>query len=161
VLLGDRFALLMLDLDEFKSFNDKRGHEAGNILLKDIATAISSACRETDDVYRYGGDEFCVILPRTRLDGALDVAARVRKAIREVRGSGRRRVGLRCSVGLATFPDDAGDRDQLLLAADRALYAAKRSGRDRVGTAADGLALADDFVPPRTPVDDLGSATAL
>ena len=154
------FALLMLDLDDFKSFNDRRGHEAGNQLLKGIASAIGAACRESELVYRYGGDEFSLILAGTRLEGALEVAERVRDAVRSVRGAGRRRAGMRCSVGVATFPTDAADRTELLLAADRALYAAKRAGRDRVGTAADGLALAAEFVPPRTPVDELGPASA-
>ena len=157
---ADPFALLMLDLDDFKSFNDRRGHEAGNALLTGIATAINGACREADQVYRYGGDEFCLILPRTALKDATDVAERIRSAIRDVRGSGRRRAGMRCSAGVATFPDDARDRAELLLAADRALYAAKRAGRDRVGTAADGLALATEFVPPRTPVDEMEPAAA-
>lgn len=152
---GLPFALLMLDLDDFKAYNDRRGHEAGNELLKGIATAIGGACRETDRVYRYGGDEFSLILPQTRLEGASDVAERVRDAIAAVRGGGRRRAGMRCSVGVATYPDDATDRAELLLAADRALYAAKRAGRDRISTAADGLALAGEFVAARTPVDEL------
>jgi diguanylate cyclase (GGDEF)-like protein len=164
VARAEPFALLMLDLDDFKSYNDRHGHEAGNALLRAIASAIVGACRDTDRVYRYGGDEFCVALPRTTEAGAVDVAERVRRAIREVQGSGRQPAAMRCSVGVATFPADAADRDELLLAADRALYAAKRSGRDQVGTAADGLALAAEFVPPRTPVDEarplaIGSAS--
>lgn len=154
------FALLMLDLDDFKSYNDRHGHEAGNMLLRSIAEAIRGACRESDQVYRYGGDEFSLILPRARLDDARDVAERVRAAIRDVRGAGRGDVGMRCSVGVATFPDDAADRSALLLAADRALYAAKRAGRDRVGSAADGLALATEFVPPSMPVDVVGQMPA-
>jgi len=152
---GDGFALLMLDLDDFKSYNDRRGHEAGNALLKGIAEAISAACRKSDRVYRYGGDEFCLILPRADLDDAMEAAERIRGAIREVLSSGRRRVHMRCSIGVATFPDDARDRAELLVAADRALYAAKRAGRDRVSTAAEGLALATEFVPLRTPVDEI------
>jgi diguanylate cyclase (GGDEF)-like protein/excisionase family DNA binding protein len=148
------FALLMLDLDDFKAYNDRHGHEAGNVLLKAIAQAIRRACRSRDLVYRYGGDEFSLVLPDTTLAGAIDVAQRVRMAIREVRGEGRRRPAIRCSVGVATFPDDGTRRADLILAADRALYAAKRAGRDRVATTADGLALADDFVPPSTPVEE-------
>ncbi|HKZ91895.1 MAG TPA: diguanylate cyclase [Candidatus Limnocylindrales bacterium] len=154
VLGGQRFALLMLDLDDFKSYNDRHGHEAGNVLLKSIAEAIRRACRESDRVYRYGGDEFTLVLPRTGVADAVDVAERIRAAIRGLRGSGRRRAGMRCSVGVAAFPADASDRVNLLLAADRALYAAKRAGRDRICTAADGLALAAEFVPPSTPVDE-------
>jgi diguanylate cyclase (GGDEF)-like protein len=151
---GTPFALLMLDLDDFKAYNDRHGHEAGNELLRAIAVAIRHACRARDLVYRYGGDEFSLLLPETGLSGAIDVAERVRIAIRETRGSGRRRSGIRCSVGVATFPDDGEQRADLLLAADRALYAAKRAGRDRVATGADGLALAQEFVPPSTPVED-------
>ncbi len=151
---SEPFALLMLDIDDFKAYNDRLGHEAGNALLRSIARAIGGACRETDQVYRYGGDEFCLILARTTAADALEVAERVRAAVREASGNDRHGAGMRCSVGVATFPDDAADREGLLLAADRALYAAKRAGRDQVGTAADGLALAGDFVPPRTPVDE-------
>ena len=157
---GSPFSLLMLDLDDFKAFNDRRGHEAGNLLLKGIAEAVTDACRESDLVYRYGGDEFSLILPGSRLAGALEVAERVREAVRAVRADGRRRPSMRCSVGVATFPDDATDRTELLLAADRALYAAKRAGRDRVATSAEGLARADEFLPPPTPVDELGPAPA-
>jgi len=154
VARGAPFALLMLDLDDFKSYNDRHGHEAGNELLRAIAEAIRRACRVRDLVYRYGGDEFSLLLPETGLAGAIDVAERVRTAIRETRGSGRRRSGIRSSVGVATFPDDGEQRADLLLAADRALYAAKRAGRDRVATSADGLALAQDFVSPSTPVEE-------
>jgi diguanylate cyclase (GGDEF)-like protein len=155
---GQPFALLMIDIDDFKAYNDKRGHEAGNELLVSIATAIGAACRESDRIYRYGGDEFCVILPRAGLADAIEIGERVRVAIREAGAAGQRRAGMRCSVGVAAFPEDATDRAGLLLAADRALYAAKRAGRDRVGSTTDGLALASDFVPPRTPVDEVHPA---
>jgi diguanylate cyclase (GGDEF)-like protein len=149
------FALLMLDLDDFKSHNDQHGHEMGNVLLKAIAQAIRSASRESDHVYRYGGDEFSIILPRTRLHDAVEVAERVRGAIRQVHGADGRPASMRCCVGVATFPADGADHAALLLAADRALYAAKRAGRDRVATAAEGLALASEFVPPSMPVDQV------
>jgi diguanylate cyclase (GGDEF)-like protein len=151
----DPFALLMLDLDEFKSYNDRHGHEAGNRLLQAIAEGIRSASRQSDHVYRYGGDEFSLILPRTRLRDAAEVAERVRIAIGQAPGTDVRPADMRCSVGIAVFPDDGADQASLLLAADRALYAAKRAGRDRVATAAEGLALAGEFVPPSLPVDDV------
>ncbi len=146
----------MLDLDDFKSFNDRHGHEAGNALLKDIAGAIRRSSRESDHVYRYGGDEFSLILPHTRRRDAVEVAERVRAGIRDVHGADGAPAGMRCSVGVAIFPEDGDERSVLLLAADRALYAAKRAGRDRVATTADGLALAQEFVPPSMPVDDDG-----
>ena len=151
----EHFGLLMLDLDDFKSYNDRHGHEVGNMLLNAIAGAIRSASRESDHVYRYGGDEFSLILPRTRLRDAVEVAERVRALIREVPGTDGEPASMRCSVGVATFPEDGDSRASLLLAADRALYAAKRAGRDRVATAADGLALAGEFVPPSMPVDEV------
>ncbi len=150
----DHFSLLMLDLDDFKAYNDRHGHEAGNMLLARISAAVRSACREGDQVYRYGGDEFSIILPRTRSRDARDVAERARIAIGRIADAQGRPSEVRCSVGVATFPDDAADRSGLLMAADRALYAAKRAGRDRVATAAEGLALAEDFVPPSQPVED-------
>ena len=157
---AETFALLMLDLDDFKAYNDRHGHEGGNRLLKGIAGALEGACRESDRVYRYGGDEFCLILPGAGEDDAVDVAERIRAAIASVPGNGRRRSDVRCSVGVATFPVDGDSRDGMVLAADRALYAAKRAGRGRVSTAVDSLALAGEFVPPRTPVDDLESEPA-
>lgn len=143
---GARFGLLMIDLDDFKVFNDRHGHEAGNVLLRTLAEAMRSACREADQVYRYGGDEFAIVLPGARTEGALDVATRVREAVAtRIYPATGLPAGVRCSVGLATFPDDARDARSLLLAADRACYTAKRAGRDRV-------VLASESQPP--PVDD-------
>ncbi len=158
VLEGDPFALVMLDIDDFKVYNDRHGHEAGNELLQAIATAIGAACRDSDRVYRYGGDEFCVIAPKAGPEDAVEVGERVRAAVRGLPGASGGEDHMRASVGVAAFPVDAVDREGLLLAADRALYAAKRAGRDRVGTATDGLALAADFVAPHTPVDDVSPA---
>lgn len=153
----DPFALLMLDLDGFKRYNDTFGHPAGDELLRRIATTLRGSVRESDVVFRYGGDEFSLLLPRTDSRGSLAVANKVIRAVR-VAGEADRNaptpVRVTCSIGVAAFPADGGDLDAVLLAADRACYASKRSGRDRVSTAADGLALAGEFLPTSpTPVD--------
>jgi diguanylate cyclase (GGDEF)-like protein len=157
VARGDSFALLMLDLDQFKEFNDHSGHEAGNVLLTRLAGVLREACRESDEIFRYGGDEFAIMLPKTSTEGALEVARKVRAAVHRIGG---RRGGARvsCSVGVAVYPNDAADAGSVLVAADRALYVAKRRGRDRVATAADGLSLEGEFLPPPTPVDMTGEA---
>ena len=129
------FALLMIDLDDFKSFNDRRGHEAGNERLRQIADALRGACRESDQVYRYGGDEFALILPAATGHGALEVAERVRTAVAEATTGPGAEAGARCSIGIACYPDDGRDQKALLQAADRALYSAKHDGRDRIGLA--------------------------
>jgi diguanylate cyclase (GGDEF)-like protein len=159
VMRGTPFSLLIADLDEFKIYNDRHGHEAGNRLLQEIARAIQASCRETDEVFRYGGDEFALVLPGTEQAGAMNVASKVRQAVRELHEPGTNRPsGVSCSVGVASVPHDAKDRAGLLLAADRACYVAKRSGRDQVATAAEGLALAAEFLPQPTPVDETGPA---
>jgi len=153
---GERFSVLMLDLDDFKGFNDDHGHPAGDALLQGIARALTAAGREGDTVYRYGGDEFALLLPHADAAGALVVADRVRGAVREL--SGRGGAGgwrpVTCSTGVATFPLDGHDARTVLEAADRALYVAKRGGGDRIATAAEAMAVAADFSPTApTPVD--------
>jgi diguanylate cyclase (GGDEF)-like protein len=133
IVRGAPFAVLMIDLDDFKAFNDRRGHEAGNERLKRIAEALRSACRESDEVYRYGGDEFALLLPATSAHGAMGVAQRIRLSLAQAtRGEGADSGGSRCSIGIACHPDDGADRTTLLHAADRALYSAKRDGGDRI-----------------------------
>jgi diguanylate cyclase (GGDEF)-like protein/excisionase family DNA binding protein len=139
---GAPFSLLILDLDGFKAFNDESGHEAGNLLLTEIADSLRAACRDSDEVFRYGGDEFALILPGTEEAGALEVAARIARAVRGMGANDRGYRGISCSVGVATFPVDASDQAEMVLAADRACYAAKRAGRDRIATAKEGLAFA-------------------
>jgi diguanylate cyclase (GGDEF)-like protein/excisionase family DNA binding protein len=150
----ERYGLLMIDLDDFKGYNDRYGHQAGNALLQQLAVALREACRDSDEVYRYGGDEFAIVLPDTPPSGARSVAEKVRLAVAHASRDGRSPDGVTCSIGVATRPADGEDGAQLLLAADRACYVAKRAGRDRIATAAEGLALAGEFLPPPpTPVD--------
>jgi diguanylate cyclase (GGDEF)-like protein len=131
---GAPFGLLMIDLDDFKSWNDTHGHEAGNRLLRTVAEALAAACRETDRVYRYGGDEFAILLPEATGASAVEVAERLPRAVRAASGD---RVA--CSIGIAIHPADAPDADGMIGAADAACYVAKRAGGSRVAIAADGL----------------------
>jgi diguanylate cyclase (GGDEF)-like protein len=128
-------ALLMLDIDDFKGFNDSRGHLAGNVALRRLASVLKRAVRETDLAARYGGEEFAVLLPNTRKLGALKVAEKIRLAIEKAKiGPEKGQPGspLTVSVGLATLPGDAQNAEELLERADRALYAAKSMGKNCV-----------------------------
>jgi len=154
----DPFGLVMIDLDEFKTVNDTLGHQAGDRLLRDIAAAIRSAARDTDAVFRYGGDEFAVILPRSDGDGLVAAADRILGAISGVGADGSPWHGggvqVGASIGIASFPSDGNRAADVLLAADRACFVAKRRGRGEVATAAEGLALAREFtLSEPTPVD--------
>ncbi len=130
---GDPFAVLFIDLDHLKEVNDRFGHNAGSEVLRLTAAQCAAAIRSTDLAARYGGDEFVVVLVRTRLDGARRVAEKVRVAVEE---AGRKLTypdGLvTVSVGVAEFQPEQDDAKDVLLAADRALYRAKAAGRNLV-----------------------------
>jgi diguanylate cyclase (GGDEF)-like protein/PAS domain S-box-containing protein len=140
---GSRISLLLLDVDNFKSFNDQYGHQVGDDCLRAIAIAVKEAVRGTDIVARYGGEEIAVILPSEDTAGAVEVAEKVRTAVEALQfthegnleGGGR----VTASVGVATALSRHGGTmrmpESLLLAADNALYKAKREGRNRVATA--------------------------
>jgi diguanylate cyclase (GGDEF)-like protein/excisionase family DNA binding protein len=155
---AEPFSLIMLDLDDFKAVNDALGHQAGDRLLADIAAAIVAAGRETNHVFRYGGDEFAVILAGTDASAAVAVAERVRAAVLAVGGPGstwaEQAVEISVSIGLATFPRDGLTPESILLAADRACFVAKRTGHGLIATADEGLAIAREFsLQQPTPVD--------
>jgi diguanylate cyclase (GGDEF)-like protein len=130
---GRTVALLMVDLDHFKSINDGHGHEAGDEVLRRTARALTACVRDVDTVARLGGEEFVVLLPETNLAAAVEAADRVRAAIAaapvEWRG---RQIQVRASIGVAACPDVVTSPGDLVGAADAALYAAKEAGRDRV-----------------------------
>jgi diguanylate cyclase (GGDEF)-like protein len=127
-------ALVIMDLDNFKQVNDTYGHGRGDDVLAAVAATMSETLRASDFVGRYGGEEFLLLLPATDLEGGLRAAEKLRLAISELEVPGVHRE-LTASFGVAVLPDHAGDGDQLLRLADRALYAAKRAGRNRVEVA--------------------------
>ena len=173
---GAPFAVLMLDLDDFKSFNDALGHPAGDALLVDIARSMATATRDGDRLYRYGGDEFATILPGADRIVAHEVAERIRGV---VRSRAEATAGLDAdsrpivtiSAGLACFPDDGRTKDELVAVADRALYQVKPiDGRVTDGALADpylraldetALALLDHHDPDRLLDVIVGRAIAL
>ena len=122
-------SLLFVDLDGFKQFNDARGHKAGDEVLCSVARVIERFTRRVDLVARYGGDEFVVVQLGTGAAVAVETAERIRQEVgRETAGDG----AISVSIGVATFPADAGSKAELLDKADWAMYVAKRAGRDRV-----------------------------
>lgn len=159
---GECVSLMVLDVDKFKNFNDTMGHPAGDALLREIAELLTRSVREIDLVARYGGEEFVVVLPKARKEDAMVLADRIRARIgdhpfphREVQPNGRVTV----SVGVGTFPDDGGDAGEVIVRTDQALYAAKRTGRDRViaaGTIGDANPLPEDHHDMDLVVDEDG-----
>jgi diguanylate cyclase (GGDEF)-like protein len=123
------FSLLVADIDRFKLVNDRVGHSGGDVVLRRIAELLRSGKRQVDSAARLGGEEFVLLVPDTDGDGALVLAERLRERVRATFADDAQPITL--SVGIATFPDDAVDAGALLRAADDALYAAKRAGRDR------------------------------
>jgi diguanylate cyclase (GGDEF)-like protein len=130
---GSALACLMLDLDHFKAINDNYGHPFGDRVLHLIAQVISEHCRTNDHLGRYGGEEFLIILPETRIDGATTLAERVRSAVAETSlGQNDERITL--SIGVAEWRDGDGSAKRLIAQADRALLEAKSAGRNRILT---------------------------
>jgi diguanylate cyclase (GGDEF)-like protein/putative nucleotidyltransferase with HDIG domain len=126
---GDSFSIFMLDLDNFKTYNDVYGHPAGDGLLGQIGTIIKDSVRDADQAFRYGGDEFVVILPQTGRDDAYVVAERVRRQIADEME--KRSITVTCSIGLASYPTDGVIAGELVAGADTALYYAKWTGGNR------------------------------
>jgi diguanylate cyclase (GGDEF)-like protein len=127
------FSLLMVDLDSFKTVNDTLGHQAGDAVLKETARVMLASIRVTDTGYRYGGDEFSLLLPGANGDEAREIGERVRKAIEaaSVVCEGRDPVRVTASIGVATCPSDGVTAHELVGAADAALYLAKQRGRNQ------------------------------
>ena len=136
---GRPLSLLFLDLDGFKQVNDNHGHLAGSKALVEAAAIIRSCARETDVVARFGGDEFALILPDTGREGALSVASRIRDRLRTTHflADDGLALHLTASIGLATLPDAAPSAEELLRAADMAMYKVKAAGKDGIHIATD------------------------
>jgi diguanylate cyclase (GGDEF)-like protein len=142
---GLPLSLLMLDVDHFKQYNDTFGHPAGDEVLRQLARVLNDTRRANDVVARYGGEEFALILVDTAKFTAAKVAERVRERVEahdfaDVANKIMKKTGISVSIGVATFPDDGTDAEGLVRAADTALYAAKRAGRNRVVLATNAAA---------------------
>jgi diguanylate cyclase (GGDEF)-like protein len=131
---GHPLALIMVDLDHFKVVNDTRGHPMGDSVLREVARRLSEQVRTVDRVARLGGEEFGLILMQTDRAGAFEVAQRLCTAIRQepIFADDPRGLNVTASAGVAALPLDARTSTELVAAADKALYAAKAAGRDRV-----------------------------
>lgn len=138
-------SLLMLDIDNFKNYNDTLGHQAGDKILREISNLLKEYSRREDCACRYGGEEFAIILPRTDKKTAFMIAERLRKRIEEQKFKHEEILPskkLTISIGIASFPEDASDKDELIAKADSALYEAKRGGRNRVCVYPNGMHIA-------------------
>jgi diguanylate cyclase (GGDEF)-like protein len=129
---GKRLSLIICDVDHFKSVNDTCGHPVGDIVLRGVAKTLLKEARATDVVARYGGEEFALVMPETDGPGALVIAERIRERVKAlVFEGGQRKLSVTISLGVASFPDDATRKGELVERADACLYHAKRQGRDR------------------------------
>ncbi|MEK7813607.1 MAG: GGDEF domain-containing protein, partial [Candidatus Desantisbacteria bacterium] len=131
-------SLLLMDIDHFKQFNDLYGHQKGDMVLERVGTLLNVHTRKTDVVARYGGEEFVVIAPGTPKENGLLLGERIRQAMSEKLFSHEEKnqlgitLPVTISIGIATFPNDASNQEELIKCADNALYSAKNAGRDRV-----------------------------
>lgn len=135
---GGSFTLAIMDLDSFKAFNDTYGHPAGDRLLRQVGECIRDAIRTSDRAFRYGGDEFAILLPQTDTDAALLVTERVRKKIANDLDTGD--IPVSASIGMASWPEDGIGHTDIIAAADVTLYRAKRNGGNRSYRASGTLA---------------------
>jgi diguanylate cyclase (GGDEF)-like protein len=130
-------SLIFLDLDNLKDINKQHGHAMGSRTLYEVSVRVRSKIRKFDKLFRYGGDEFCIVLPETEWHGAMEVAERVRRSIAEkaflVRELGRDCVRMTASLGIASFPLHARTQKELIAKADRAMQAIKNGSKNAIG----------------------------
>ena len=134
---GGTFSLIMLDIDLFKAYNDIYGHLAGDQVLRKVGRYIEGSIRSIDLAFRYGGEEFAIILPEARLDDAYKVAERIRKTIESKTSS--RAMPITASLGVGNWPNDGVMKEEIIGLADAALYRAKQTGRTRTCLSSDVL----------------------
>jgi len=132
---GAGVGILLMDLDHFKEINDTAGHAVGDSVLRAVARALRRVVRDSDYAVRYGGEEFLVVLTNSTLDGALRVAQALQGAVAELRSPTSALTRVTASIGVAVFPDHGRELDDVVQAADQAMYQAKRDGRDRIAIA--------------------------
>ena len=128
---GRAFCLVMLDVDDLKTINDRAGHHAGDQVLRSVAEVVQSRIRKIDVGARYGGDEFAILLPETDPTGGWVFAEKVRLTVAE-QGMPGPEPGPTISIGVVSYPADGRTADALVVSADRAMYLSKRSGKNRV-----------------------------
>jgi len=128
-------SFLMIDIDDFKAYNDNNGHQAGDLALQITAHCLKAALRAADVASRYGGEEFCILLPQTALSEAGTIADRIRHRVNTTHyphGKSQPLGRVTISVGVSTFSPIVNTSETVIAAADRALYHAKSLGKDRV-----------------------------
>ena len=138
---GYEFSIVFIDLDHFKQVNDTHGHLVGSKLLAEVGYSIKSHLRLIDYAFRYGGDEFVILLPQTSKDAALVVARRILDVFRTailLKEDGLS-LGIRASIGLASYPDDAKSAHEIIRQADEMMYMVKNSTRDNIAVAQQGI----------------------
>src|SRR5579864_6813254 len=138
---GYEFSVIFLDLDHFKHVNDTYGHLVGSKLLQEIGFKIKSQLRLIDYAFRYGGDEFVILLPQTDKSSALVVAKRIQDMMRNTifLAEDGLNLNVRCSMGLATYPEDAKSSHEIIRQADEMMYMVKNSSRDNIAVAQQGI----------------------
>ena len=130
---GTPLSLIMIDLDSFKAINDDHGHDVGDQVLVMVARHLAESVREEDVVYRFGGEEFVIVLPGASLDVARERAEALCRSIRSGKVETQKSVlRVTMSAGVATYPVHGETQEQLIMRADKALYLAKQAGRNRV-----------------------------
>jgi diguanylate cyclase (GGDEF)-like protein len=143
---GYEFTLLFLDLDHFKRVNDEHGHLVGSKLLAQVGESLRENLRLVDAAFRYGGDEFAILLPQTSREAGLRVARRISRVfhVRHWLPDEEFRVDLRASIGVATYPEDATTPQGIVQRADEMMYAVKQSGRDNIAVRGLGIVGLDE-----------------